>query len=375
MGEVHEGTTTTDWMEEERRRGITITSAAVSCLWKSSRINIIDTPGHVDFTAEVERCLRVLDGAVAVFCGVGGVEPQSETVWRQADKYKLARLAFVNKLDRPGADFFEVVSQISTKLGASPAPVQMPIGAESELRGVIDLVSLKGYEFPPDDRGQGGRGMVEVPLAGETLELAREHRAELVEIVANADDGLADKFLAGEEAGEEEIQAALRRACIAGTVVPVLCGAAYLNIGVQPLLEAVIDYLPSPVDIRMTVGHHPDTEEEVERKHYSDQPFSALAFKTANDPHGNLVFLRVYSGVLHRGDRVLNASKDRKERAGHLLRLHADQRESLELAGPGAACAPRTVRWSSSPRASRTRSSPWPWSPAPAPTASAWPGP
>jgi len=346
MGEVHEGTTTTDWMTEERQRGITITSAAVTCFWKNMQVNIIDTPGHVDFTAEVERCLRVLDGAVAVFCGVGGVEPQSETVWRQADKYGLARLAFVNKLDRPGADFFEVVGQISSKLGAVPAAVQVPIGAEAGLRGIVDLVRLQAWEFRDDGKGRGGRDPARIPLAGEELELARAHRAELVEIAANADESLADKFLAGDEPDAAELSAALRRTCISGAVVPVLCGSALRNVGVQPLLDAVVDYLPSPVDIRSTAGHPPGDEEEVtERKHYSDQPFGALAFKTANDPHGNLVFLRVYSGVLRGGARVQNSSKDRKERAGHLWRMRANHRESLVLAGPGEIVGVTGLKW------------------------------
>ncbi len=346
MGEVHEGTTTTDWMAEERQRGITITSAAVTCFWKNMQINIIDTPGHVDFTAEVERCLRVLDGVVAVFCGVGGVEPQSETVWRQADKYGLARLAFINKLDRPGADFFAVAGQVKSKLGAAPALMQVPIGAEADLRGVIDLVRLQAWTFEDDGKGRGGQDPVVIELTGEELELARVHRAELVEIVANADDQLADSFLAGEEPDVEDLKAAVRRACVAGTVVPVFCGSALRNVGVQLLLDAVVDYLPSPVDIRSTTGRLPGDEEElVERKHYSDQPFSALAFKTANDPHGNLVFLRVYSGVLRGGARLQNASKDRKERAGHLWRMRGNHRESLALAGPGEIVGVTGFKW------------------------------
>jgi elongation factor G len=346
MGEVHEGTTTTDWMTEERERGITITSAAVTCFWSGRQINIIDTPGHVDFTAEVERCLRVLDGAVAVFCGVGGVEPQSETVWRQADKYNLARLAFVNKLDRPGADFYEVVGQISSKLGATPAALQIPIGAESELRGIVDLVAMKAWGFENDGKGRGGMNVVELPLEGDLEELAGAHRGELVEIAANSDDELADRFLQGEEPDVAELKAGIRRACIAGKLVPVLCGSALRNVGVQPLLDAIVDYLPSPVDIRLTTGHEPgDEEKRLERKHYSNQPFSALAFKTAGDQHGNLVFLRIYSGVLRGGDRVLNASKDRKERAGHLWRMRANQRENLELAGPGEIVGTTGLKW------------------------------
>jgi elongation factor G len=346
MGEVHEGTTTTDWMEEERQRGITITSAAVTCFWKNRQINIIDTPGHVDFTAEVERCLRVLDGAVAVFCGVGGVEPQSETVWRQADRYNLARVAFVNKLDRPGADFFEVVGQMSSRLGATPAAVQIPLGAEAELRGVVDLVEMKAYEFEEDGKGRGGRNQVTVPLEGELAELAGAHRAELVEAAANADDELADKFLAGEEVEPEDLRAGLRRATIACKLVPVFCGSALRNVGVQPLMDGIVDYLPSPTDIRLTIGHAPDDEEkELERKHYSNHPMSALAFKTASDQHGNLVFARVYSGVLHGGSRIHNASKDRKERAGHLWRMRANQRENLELAGPGEIVGITGLKW------------------------------
>jgi elongation factor G len=344
VGKVHEGNTTTDWMDLEREKGITITSAAVTCFWKNYQINIIDTPGHVDFTAEVERCLRVLDGVVAVFCGVGGVEPQSETVWRQADEYGLARMAFINKLDRPGADFFGVAEQISAKLGAVPAPLQIPIGLEGEHRGVVDLVMLKAWDFVSEGKA---REMVETELCGELRELAEAHRAELVEIVSNTDDELADKFLSGVEPSEDELKAGIRRATIACKIVPVLCGSALQNIGIQPLLDAVIDYLPSPTDICATTGHAPgDEDKKVERKHYSNQPFSALAFKTANDPHGNLVFLRIYSGVLTGGSRVLNASKGRKERAGHLWRLRANQRESLESAGPGEIVGVTGLKWS-----------------------------
>ncbi len=335
MGEVHEGSTTTDYLPEERARGITIVSAAVTCFWKNAQINIIDTPGHVDFTAEVERCLRVLDGAVAVFCGVGGVQPQSETVWRQADKYRLPRLAFVNKLDRPGGNFFEVVHQISSRLGAVPVAIQMPIGAEDEFRGYVDIITLKAYEYQDDGKGSSGRAPVEIGIDAEVRAEAELHRSELVEALANADDQLADKFLNGVEPTLDEIKAGLRRATLACKLVPVLAGAAYHNLGVQPLLDAVVDYLPSPIDAAKTTGHDPKTGGEVERKHYSNQPFSALAFKTQSDQHGNLVFLRIYSGVLHGGDRVLNATKDRKERAGHIWRMHADQRVAMELAGPG----------------------------------------
>ncbi len=345
VGKVHEGNTTTDWMDLEREKGITITSAAVTCFWKNCQINIIDTPGHVDFTAEVERCLRVLDGVVAVFCGVGGVEPQSETVWRQADKYGLARLAFINKLDRPGADFFEVAGQISSKLGATPLALQIPIGLESEHRGVVDLITLKAWDFVLE--GKTGRKMVEMELEGELRELAETHRAELVEIASDNDDELGDQFLSGEEPSPEELKAGIRRATIAGKIVPVLCGSALQNIGIQLMLDAVVDYLPSPTDIRATVGHEPgDEEKELERKHYSNQPFSALAFKTAGDQHGNLVFVRIYSGVLKGGSRVLNASKDRKERAGHLWRMRANQRENLDQAGPGEIVGITGLKWS-----------------------------
>jgi len=335
MGEVHEGSTTTDYLPEERARGITIVSAAVTTFWRNCQVNLIDTPGHVDFTAEVERCLRVLDGAVAVFCGVGGVEPQSETVWRQADKYRLARIAFVNKLDRPGADFFEVVHQISTRLGAKAIPIQIPIGKEDTFRGYVDLLTGLAYEFQDDGKGTGGLMPVEVEVGAELRAEADMHHSELVELLANVDDVLADKFLSGEKPSADDLRAGLRRATIACRAVPVLCGAAYHNIGVQPLLDAVVDYFPSPVDIGKTMGHDPETDAPVERKHYSNQPFSALAFKTQGDQHGNLVYLRIYSGVLHGGDRVLNATKDRKERAGHIWRMHADQREAMEDAGPG----------------------------------------
>ncbi|WP_454722000.1 MULTISPECIES: elongation factor G [Cupriavidus] len=334
IGEVHDGAATMDWMEQEQERGITITSAATTAFWKGMagnypehRINIIDTPGHVDFTIEVERSMRVLDGACMVYDAVGGVQPQSETVWRQANKYKVPRIAFVNKMDRVGADFFRVRAQIAERLKGNPVPVQIPIGAEDGFQGVIDLVKMKATVW--DDTSQGLHFEYrEVPA--ELLDLATEWREKMVEAAAEANDELLHKYLGGETLGEEEIKAALRQRTIANEIVPMLCGSAFKNKGVQTLLDAVIDYLPSPVDVPAILGHTPD-DKEAERHPSDDEPFSALAFKIMTDPFvGQLIFFRVYSGVVNSGDTVYNPVKDKKERLGRILQMHANVRSEIK---------------------------------------------
>ena len=327
MGEVHEGLATMDWMEQEQERGITITSAATTCEWKGHQINIIDTPGHVDFTVEVERSLRVLDGAVAVFCAKGGVEPQSETVWRQATKYSVPRIAYVNKMDITGANFFRVVSMMHSKLGANAVPIQLPIGSEDSFKGIIDLINMKA-EIYTDDLGTV---MEESDIPAELLDQAKQYHDELVEKVAETDDALTEKFLDGEEISKEELKAAIRKATISGEINPVLCGTSYRNKGVQPLLDAVVDYLPSPVDVPSIKGVLKSTGEEIERHPSDDEPFAALAFKVMVDPFvGKLVFFRVYSGVLKSGSYVYNATKGKRERIGRILRMHANHREEME---------------------------------------------
>jgi len=337
IGEVHEGAATMDWMEQEQERGITITSAATTCNWGDHRINIIDTPGHVDFTIEVERSLRVLDGAVAVFCSVGGVEPQSETVWRQADKYGVPRIAFVNKMDRVGADFFRGVSMIRDRLKANPVPIQLPIGAEDTFRGVVDLVEMKAIVW--DEESLGAK-FHEEEIPADLQELALEYHEKLVEEIASHDDELMEKYLGGEELTKAEIRAAIRNATIAIKICPVICGSAFKNKGVQNLLDAVVDYLPSPVDIPAIKGKDADTGAEIERRASDDEPFSALAFKIMTDPFvGQLCFIRVYSGVLNSGSYVYNSTKGKKERIGRLLKMHANKREEIKevLAGDIAA--------------------------------------
>jgi elongation factor G len=332
LGEVHEGTATMDWMVQEQERGITITSAATTCQWRDHRINIIDTPGHVDFTVEVERSLRVLDGAVAVFDAKGGVEPQSETVWRQADKYRVPRIAYVNKMDIVGADFVATLNQIKTKLGANPVAIQLPVGAEDTFRGLVDLVKMQAY-FYSDDLGTRGE-YVEIPA--ELRELADERRQMLLEAVADADDELMLKFLEGEALTEEEIRRGLRKGTLAGTLVPVICGSSYRNKGVQPLLDAVVDYLPSPLDVGAVHGADPKSGEELTREPGDDQPFSALAFKIATDPFvGKLAFVRVYSGTLTSGSYVYNVTKGRRERIGRILQMHANHREEIDTVYTG----------------------------------------
>ena len=336
IGEVHEGAATTDWMVQEQERGITITSAAITAAWTAQtgqlkgiehRINIIDTPGHVDFTAEVERSLRVLDGACAVFCAVGGVEPQSETVWRQADKYGVPRMAFVNKMDRPGADFFRVVEMMRTRLKARPMPIQIPIGSEENFRGVVDLVMMKGLTF---DEGDKGFKVIYGEIPEELVETAKEWREKLVEMVAETDDTLMDKYLGGEALTEDEIRTGIRKGCIGLAFTPMMCGSAFKNKGVQPMLDAVVSYMPSPLDIAAITGLDEEGN-SVERRADDSEPFSALIFKIMADPFvGSLAFLRVYSGVLAAGSGVYNPAKGRRERIGRLLQMHANKREDID---------------------------------------------
>jgi len=337
MGEVHEGTATMDWMEQEQERGITITSAATTCFWRNHRINIIDTPGHVDFTIEVERSLRVLDGAVAVFCAVGGVEPQSETVWRQADKYRVPRLAMVNKMDRTGADFERVIRMMRERLAANPVPVQLPLGKEDSFRGVVDLVRMKALVWEEDTLGAKFH---EEPVPPEMEKPAAQARERLLEALADVDDSLLEKYLTGGEIVVEELQSAIRQATIGNRITPVVCGTAFRNKGVQPMLDAVVDYLPSPLDIPPVVGIDPSGNTQVTRKASDDEPFAALAFKIMNDPFvGHLTFIRVYSGVLNSGDFVYNSVRRKKERIGRLLKMHANKREEIKTIYAGEIAA------------------------------------
>ncbi|OKH36424.1 translation elongation factor G [[Phormidium ambiguum] IAM M-71] len=325
IGEVHEGTAVTDWMEQERERGITITAAAISTSWRDHKINIIDTPGHVDFTIEVERSMRVLDGVIAVFCSVGGVQPQSETVWRQADRYKVPRFAFVNKMDRTGADFYKVYGQIRDRMRANAVPIQLPIGSESDFKGIIDLVRMKALMYKDDQ----GKEITEEEIPANLKDKADEFRLKLVEAVAETDDALTEKYLEGEELTEAEIRKGLRKGTIDGTIVPMLCGSAFKNKGVQPLLDAVVDYLPSPLDIPAIKGQLPDGS-ETERRASDEEPLSALAFKIMADPYGRLTFIRVYSGVLKKGSYVYNSTKGKKERVSRLIILKADERIEVD---------------------------------------------
>ncbi|MDI6728240.1 MAG: elongation factor G [Thermodesulfovibrionales bacterium] len=328
IGEVHEGTAVMDWMVQEQERGITITSAATTCSWKGHRINIIDTPGHVDFTVEVERSLRVLDGAVAVFDAVAGVEPQSETVWRQANKYGVPRIAFMNKMDRVGADFFMAVDTMVEKLGARPVPIQIPIGSEDKLRGSIDLVTMRAFFF--DDETLGAK-YVEADIPEEYIVKAKEYREKLLEAIADVDENVMEKYLSGEEISVNEIKNALRKGTVDMKFTPVLCGSAFKNKGVQLLLDAIVDYLPSPLEIPPVTGVRPSDGAEVVRRASDDEPFAALAFKIMTDPFvGQLTFVRVYSGVLSAGSYVYNSTKDVKERIGRLLKMHANKREEIK---------------------------------------------
>ncbi|KGP77163.1 elongation factor G [Desulfosporosinus sp. Tol-M] len=326
IGEVHDGAATMDWMIQEQERGITITSAATTCEWKNNRVNIIDTPGHVDFTVEVERSLRVLDGAIAVFCSVGGVEPQSETVWRQADKYKVPRIAFINKMDRLGADFFRGVSMIADRLGANPVPIQLPIGIEENFKGIVDLVTMTSTIYTDDL----GTAEVHDAITEDLLELANEYHDKMVEAVAETSDELMMKYLEGIEITEQEIRDGIRRGVIGNKFIPVLCGSAFKNKGVQPLLDSVVDYMPSPLDVPPIKGINPNGAEE-HRTASDSEPFSALAFKIMADPFvGKLAFFRVYSGVLSAGSYVYNSTKGKRERIGRLLQMHANHREDIQ---------------------------------------------
>ncbi len=330
IGEVHDGAATMDWMEQEQERGITITSAATTCFWRENRVNIIDTPGHVDFTVEVERSLRVLDGSVAVFSAVDGVQPQSETVWRQADKYGVPRMAFFNKMDRVGADFEMCVNDIREKLGSNPVPIQLPIGAEDYFEGVIDLIQMKELIWTGEEMGAAYDVR---EIRADLADKAEEYREKLIESIVETDDELMEKFFGGEEISEEELKAALRAATIANAIVPVTCGTAFKNKGVQPLLDAVVDFMPSPLDIGAVKGTDvKDAEKAMERKPADDEPFSALAFKIMTDPFvGKLAFFRVYSGLLEKGSYVLNSTKGKKERMGRILQMHANKREEIEV--------------------------------------------
>ena len=333
IGEVHEGAATMDYMEQEQERGITITSAATTAFWNGNRINIIDTPGHVDFTVEVERSLRVLDGAVAVFSAVDGVQPQSETVWRQADKYEVPRMAFLNKMDRVGADFNMCVNDIKEKLGGNGVPIQLPIGAEDSFEGIIDLITMKEYLFKDETMG-AAYDISDV--RAELLEEAQAAREHMLESVVETDDELMEKYFGGEEITEEEIKKAIRIATISGVIVPVLCGTAFKNKGIQPLLDAVVAYMPSPLDVGSVKGIDPKTEAPMERQPSDEEAFSALAFKILTDPFvGRLSFFRVYSGVLNKGSYVLNSTKGKKERMGRLLQMHANKREELDVVYSG----------------------------------------
>ncbi|MBR6837809.1 MAG: elongation factor G [Oscillospiraceae bacterium] len=332
IGETHEGSATMDWMEQEQERGITITSAATTAYWSGHRINIIDTPGHVDFTVEVERSLRVLDGSVTVFCAKGGVEPQSETVWRQADKYQVPRMAYVNKMDIMGADFYRVVSMMKERLHCNAVPIQLPIGAEETFKGIIDLVEMKAYVYY-DDLGKDIR-VEEIPA--DMADKAQEYHEALLEHVAEQDEELMEKYFAGEQLTIEEIKKCIRKSTIANQMVPVVCGTSYKNKGVQKLLDAVVDYMPSPLDVPAIKGINPDTDEECERPSSDDEPFSALAFKIATDPFvGKLCFFRVYSGTISTGSSVLNATKDNKERIGRILQMHSNHRKDIETVYAG----------------------------------------
>ncbi|WP_115790326.1 elongation factor G [Arthrobacter silvisoli] len=339
IGETHDGASTTDWMEQEKERGITITSAAVTCFWNKNQINIIDTPGHVDFTVEVERSLRVLDGAVAVFDGKEGVEPQSETVWRQADKYNVPRICFVNKMDKLGADFYFTVDTIISRLGAKPLVMQLPIGAENDFVGVVDLLQMRALVWPGDAKGDVTMGasyeVQEIPA--DLKEKAEEYRAQLVETVAEASEELMEKYLEGEELTLEELKAGIRKMTVNSEIYPVFCGSAFKNRGVQPMLDAVVDFLPNPLDVPAMVGHNPrNEEEELVRKPSADEPFSALAFKIAAHPFfGQLTFIRVYSGHVEAGAQVVNSTKGKKERIGKLFQMHANKEMPVEGATAG----------------------------------------
>ena len=342
MGETHDGGATMDWMAQEQERGITITSAATTCYWKGNRINIIDTPGHVDFTVEVERSLRVLDGSVTVFCAKGGVEPQSETVWRQADEYRVPRMAYVNKMDITGADFYRVVQMMKDRLRTNPVPIQLPIGKENTFRGIVDLMAMEADVYYDDM----GKDMRVEPIPEDMVELAEEYRNNMIESIAETDEELFMKYCDGEEISVDELKAALRKATIANQIVPVCCGTSYRNKGVQKLLDAVVDFMPAPTDIPAIKGINPKTEEEDCRHSSDDEPFSALAFKIATDPYvGKLCFFRVYSGVVEKGTAVYNSTKDKEERLGRILQMHANDRQDIDVVYAGDIAAAVGVKY------------------------------
>ncbi len=342
LGETHDGSATMDWMAQEQERGITITSAATTCYWKGNRINIIDTPGHVDFTVEVERSLRVLDGSVTVFCAKGGVEPQSETVWRQADEYRVPRMAYVNKMDITGADFYRVLQMMKDRLRTNPVPIQLPIGKEQGFRGIIDLMNMEADVYYDDM----GKDMRVEPIPEDMQELAEEYRNNMIESIAETDEELFMKYCDGEEISADELKAALRKATIANQIVPVCCGTSYRNKGVQKLLDAVIDYMPAPTDIPAIKGINPKTDEEDSRKPSDDEPFSALAFKIMTDPYvGKLCFFRVYSGTITKGTAVYNSTKDKEERIGRILQMHANDRQDLDVVYAGDIAAAVGVKY------------------------------
>ena len=332
IGETHDGDAVMDWMAQEQERGITITSAATTCFWKDHRINIIDTPGHVDFTVEVQRSLRVLDGSVTVLCAKGGVEPQSETVWRQADEYHVPRMIYVNKMDIMGADFYRVLDMVNDRFNCNPVPIQLPIGAEATFKGIVDLVAMDA-EVYYDDLGKDVR---HEPIPEDMVDLANEYREKLIEAIADQDDTLMEKYFNGEEISIDEIKSTIRKATLANKMVPICCGTSYRNKGVQPLLDAIDDYMPAPTDVEAIKGVNPDTDEEEVRHSSDDEPFAALAFKIATDPYvGKLCFFRVYSGTVNAGDTVLNAVKDNRERLGRILQMHANHREDIETVYAG----------------------------------------
>ena len=334
IGDTHDGTATMDWMEQEQERGITITSAATTAYWKQHRINIIDTPGHVDFTVEVERSLRVLDGSVTVFCAKGGVEPQSETVWRQADKYKVPRMAYVNKMDIMGADFYRVVDMMKDRLKCNAVPIQLPIGSESDFKGLIDLLEMKAYIYADDDRLGQHISVEDIPA--DMQEKAEEYRLEMIEHVVETDEELMEKYLNEEELSIEELKRGIRKGTIANTIVPVVCGTSYKNKGVQKLLDAIVDYMPSPLDVPAITGINPKTDEEEERPSDDNAPFAALAFKIATDPFvGKLCFFRVYSGKIEKGTSVLNSCKNQNERMGRILQMHSNHRKDIDVVYAG----------------------------------------
>ncbi len=344
VGEVHNGTATMDWMAQEQERGITITSAATTTFWKDYRINIIDTPGHVDFTMEVERSLRVLDGVVVIFCAVGGVQPQSETVWRQATRYAVPRIAFINKMDRVGADFYRVSSQIKERLLANPVLLQLPIGAEDNFKGIIDLVEMKAIVYDDEE----GIKFSEQEIPADLQEKAKTYREKLVEAAAESDDAMLEKYLGGQAIAKEEVKSGIRQATIDAKIIPVVCGTAFKNKGVQPLLNSIIDYLPSPLDKGDVTGLNPDTGAEDIRKQGDEEPFSALAFKIMTDPYvGRLTYFRVYSGTLKKGSYVYNSVKEKRERIGRILQMHANKREDIEEIGAGDIAAAVGLKFTS----------------------------